>query len=84
MLELGDLTTLIRLTGTEVFALQQDIDGPDVEKSNSAAEMIIHTDDLTTKLKQMYEELWDSSSGYPCYEQLVSDYKNYPPFVSNK
>ncbi|MBC6907369.1 hypothetical protein DWB84_18180 [Saccharophagus sp. K07] len=81
MLNLGDLATLIRLTQIELFELQKAIDGPDIEASNNAAEMIVHTDDVATKLKHMYEALWHEDSGYPNYEELVDDYKKFPPFT---
>lgn len=81
MLDLGDLATIIRLTEIEIFELQKKINSSDMEESNNAAEIIIHTDDVATKLKQMYDGLWNEDSGYPPYQDLVSDYKNYPPFV---
>lgn len=81
MLDLGDLATIIRLTEIELFELQRKIDGSDIEASNNAAEIIVHTDNLAAKLKMMYKNLWDEDSGYPDYQELVADYKNYPPFV---
>ncbi len=81
MLNLGDLATIIRFTEIELFQLQKKIEGPDLEESNNAAEIIVYTDNLSVKLKNMYEELWHDDSGYPNYQELVSDYKKYPPFV---
>ncbi len=81
MLDLGDLATIIRFTEVEFFELQKRIDSSDLEASNNAAEIIVYTDNLAVKLKKMYEELWDKDSGYPSYQELVSDYKKYPPFI---
>jgi hypothetical protein len=81
MLDLGDLATIIRFTEIEIFQLQNKIEGSDLEESNNAAEIIVYTDNLSVKLKNMYEELWREDSGYPNYQELVSDYKKYPPFV---
>jgi hypothetical protein len=81
MLDLGDIATLIRFTEIEIFELQKKIESSNMEESNNAAEIIVYTDNLSVKLKNMYEELWDQDSGYPAYQELVSDYKKYPPFV---
>ncbi len=81
MLDLGDLATIIRFTEVEIFQLQKKIDSSDLEESNNAAEIIVYTDNLAVKLKNMYEEQWDQDSGYPVYQELVSEYKKYPPFV---
>ena len=81
MLDLGDLATLIRFTEIEIFQLQKKIESYDLEESNNAAEIIVYTDNLAVKLKKMYGDLWDKDSGYPIYQELVSDYKKYPPFV---
>ena len=81
MLDLGDLATIIRFTEIEIFQLQKKIEGSDLEESNNAAEIIVYTDNLSVKLKNMYEAIWDEDSGYPNYQELVSDYKKYPPFV---
>lgn len=81
MLDLGDLATIIRFTEIEIFQLKNKIEGSDLEESNNAAEIIVYTDNLSVKLKNMYEELWYEDSGYPNYQELVSDYKKYPPFV---
>lgn len=81
MLDLGDLATIIRFTEIEIFQLQKKIEGSDLEESNNAAEIIVYTDNLSVKLKNMYEKLWHEDSGYPNYQELVSDYKKYPPFV---
>jgi hypothetical protein len=81
MLDLGDLATIMRFTEVEIFQLQKKINGSDLEDSNNAAEMIVYTDNLAKKLRTMYEALWDKDSGYPPYQELVSDYKKYPSFV---
>ena len=81
MLDLGDLATLIRFTEIEIFQLQKKIESYDLEESNNAAEIIVYTDNLAVKLKKMYGDQWDKNSGYPTYQELVSDYKKYPPFV---
>ena len=81
MLDLGDLATIIRFTEIEIFQLQKKIENSDLEESNNAAEIIVYTDNLAVKLKKMYGDLWDKDSGYPTYQELVSDYKKYPPFV---
>jgi len=80
MLNLGDLATLIRLTEIEIHELQKKIDGPDDEDSSNAAEIIIHTDTLSEKLKDMYLKQWNKDCGYPEYEKLLETYKKYPPF----
>lgn len=81
MLDLGDLATIIRFTEIEILQLQRKIESADLEESNNAAEIIVYTDNLSVKLKNMYEELWREDSGYLNYQELVSDYKKYPPFV---
>ncbi len=81
MLDLWDLATIIRLTEIELFELGKKIDGPDQEESDNAAEVIIQTDNLAVKLKAMYESNWNVESGYPDYQELISSYKKYPPFV---
>ncbi len=81
MLELGDLATIIRLIEIELFQLQKKIEGDDLEESDNAAEIIVYTDNLAVKLKNMYEALWDQNSGYPPYPALVADYRKYPPFL---
>jgi len=81
MLCLWGLTTIIRLTEIELFDLQKKIDGLDQEESDNAAEIIVQTDDLAVKLRAMYESAWDKESGYPDYQELVSDYKKHHPFI---
>jgi hypothetical protein len=76
MLDIGDLATIIHFIEIEIFQLQKKIGGYDIEESNNAEEIIVYTDKLSVKLKNMYEELWYEDSGYPSYQELISDYKN--------
>ena len=81
-LELGDLAQLIRLVEIDLFQLQNEIDGEDLQKSNDAAEVIIQTHHLATKLERIYRELWKMEKRtYPDYDALVMAYKKHPPFI---
>lgn len=71
MLDLGDLLTLIRLTELEIESLQRDIDGDDEDAKNDAGEVIIQVDQLSRKLRHMYEQSRQSDSSYPTYEEFV-------------
>lgn len=80
MLDLGDLLTLIRLVQIEIFDLQSDINRDDEEARDNAGELIVQVDELSSKLKNLYESKWDKNSNYPSYENFINDLKNHPPF----
>jgi len=71
MLDIDDLMTLVRLTEVELHDLQEDINGTDKQLKDDAGEMIGQVENLSAKLKGMYQEQWDEGSHYPSYEQLL-------------
>ena len=72
MLNLADLLNLIRLTELELRELRQDIDGDDEPKRDEAGEVIIQFDDLSLKLKKMYQDMRKDDSDYPLYEDYIN------------
>ncbi len=71
MLELGDLLNLIRLTELEICSLKADIESDNEEAKNNAGEIIVQFDELSVKLRKMYEEAKPDDSDLPEYEEYM-------------
>ncbi len=72
MLELGDLLNLIRLTELEIRSLKADIESDNNEEAkNNAGEIIVQFDELSVKLRKMYEEARPDDSDLPEYEEYM-------------
>lgn len=76
MLDLGDLINLIRLTELEIVSLNKDINGDDEQARNDAGEVLIQFDALSSKLKNMYEQIYSDDSGYPLYSDFIAQLHN--------
>lgn len=71
MLSTADVLNLIRLNELDLQQIYLDLDGDDEEKSNNAGEMILQTEELSEKLKKIYESLSPDYSVYPKYEDYI-------------
>lgn len=71
MLELGDLLNLIRLTELEKISLNSEIESDDEEVRNNAGEVVVQFDELSIKLRKMYEKSRPSDSALPEYEDYI-------------
>ncbi|MCF6256896.1 MAG: hypothetical protein L3K25_11475 [Gammaproteobacteria bacterium] len=71
MLELGDLLNLIRLTELEIRSLKAEIESDNEEAKNNAGEIIVQFDELSVKLRKMYEEARPDDSDLPEYEEYM-------------
>ncbi len=71
MLELGDLLNLIRLTELEIRSLKAEIESDNEEAKNNAGEIIVQFDELSVKLRKMYEEARPDDSDPPEYEEYM-------------
>jgi len=71
MLEPGDLLNLIRLTELEIRSIKIEIESDNEEVRNNAGEIIIQFDELSSKLRRMYNEERPGESDLPTYEKYM-------------
>lgn len=71
MLSSSDLLNLIRLNEIELQQTYLDLESDDEETRNNAGEMVLQTEGLAKKLKQMYEDTSPDYSIYPRYEDYL-------------
>lgn len=79
MLNSSDLLNLIRLNEIELQQTYHDLESDDEETRNNAGEMILQTESLAKKLKQMYEATSPDYSVYPTYDdylKIIAPQKN--------
>jgi hypothetical protein len=71
MLSSADLLNLIRLNEYELQQIYLDLESDDEEARNNAGEMVLQTESLAKKLKQMYEATSPDYSVYPKHEDYL-------------
>ncbi len=71
MLSTTDVLNLIRLNELDLQKIYLDLESDDEEKSNNAGEIVLQTEELSKKLKKMYEDLSPDYSVYPKYEDYI-------------
>lgn len=71
MLSAADVLNLIRLNELDLQQTYLDLDSDDEEKSNNAGEIVLQTEELSKKLRKMYEDLSPDYSIYPKYEDYI-------------
>lgn len=71
MLSIADVLNLIRLNELDLQQIYLDLESDDEEKSNNAGEIVLQTEELSKKLKKMYEDLSPDYSVYPEYEDYI-------------
>jgi len=67
----ADVLNLIRLNDLDLQQIYLDLEGDDEEKSNNAGEMGFQTEELSKKLRRMYENLSPDYSVYPKYDDYI-------------
>ncbi len=68
---LSELATLIRLVEKEEITLHVQIGSPDEQLSDDAADMSVHVEKISGKLKELYEAQWSLGSNHPSYEEIL-------------
>ncbi|WP_444913620.1 hypothetical protein [Microbulbifer sp. TRSA007] len=71
MLDIADILNLVRLNELELQKIYKELESEDEETRNNAGEIVIQTENLAKKLKQMYEGKNPDYSVYPKYEDYI-------------
>jgi hypothetical protein len=71
MLSTADLLNLIRLNELDLQQIYLDLQSDDEEKSSNAGEIVLQTEELSKKLRRMYENSSPDYSIYPKYEDYI-------------
>ncbi len=71
MLSTSDLLNLIRLNEIDLQQTYLDLDSEDEETRNNAGEIVLQTEELAMKLKQLYEATSPDYSIYPKYDDYL-------------
>jgi hypothetical protein len=71
MLSTSDLLNLIRLNEIDLQQTYLDLESEDEETRNKAGEIVLQTEELAMKLKQLYEAMSPDYSIYPKYDDYL-------------
>ncbi|WP_444898355.1 hypothetical protein ACJJIX_16665 [Microbulbifer sp. VAAC004] len=71
MLDIADILNLVRLNELELQKIYKELESEDEETRNNAGEIVIQTENLAKKLKQMYEGKNPDYSVYPKYDDYI-------------
>lgn len=71
MLDTADILNLIRLNEIELQTIYKELESEDEETRNNAGEVVIQTESLAKKLKQLYENENPDYSVYPKYDDYI-------------
>ena len=71
MLTIAEVLNIIRLVELDLQQIYSDLESDDPDKSGNAGEIVLQTEELSKKLKEMYEGLAPDYSIYPRYEDYV-------------
>ncbi|QFT55139.1 hypothetical protein [Microbulbifer sp. THAF38] len=71
MLDIADILNLVRLNELELQKIYKELESEDEETRNNAGEIVIQTENLSKKLKQMYEGKNPDYSVYPKYDDYI-------------
>lgn len=71
MLSTSDLLNLIRLNEIDLHQTYLDLESEDEETRYNAGEIILQTEELAMKLKQLYEDTSPDYSIYPRYDDYL-------------
>jgi hypothetical protein len=75
MLTTADMLNLIRLNELDLQQTYLDLESDDEEKSNNAGEIVFQTEELSKKLRKIYEDSSPDYSVYPKYEDYIQLFK---------
>ena len=71
MLSTADILNLIRLNELDLQQVYLDLESDNKEKSNNAGEIVFQTEELSKKLRKMYEDVSPDYAVYPKYEDYI-------------
>lgn len=76
MLDEADLLNLIRLNHLDLQRIYSELKAADDKTKNNAGEIVLQTEQLARKLKEMYELLNPDYAEYPKYDDYIQLLKN--------
>lgn len=76
MLDEADLLNLIRLNYLDLQKIYSELEADNDETKNNAGEIVLQTEQLARKLKEMYERMNPDYAEYPKYEDYIQLLQN--------